>query len=51
MRCRLRGADAVYVALAAMRHLPLITLDAEVLERTPASVECLTPAEWLQRTS
>ena len=30
---RLRGADAVYVALAAMRDLPLITWDREQLER------------------
>lgn len=49
MRCRLRGADAVYVALAAMHHIPLITLDAEMLERAPASVDCLTPADWLKR--
>lgn len=47
MRCRLRGADAVYVALAATRHLSLITLDAEMLERAPAAVQRLTPADWL----
>jgi predicted nucleic acid-binding protein len=51
MTCRLRGADAVYVALAATRHLPLITLDAEMLERAPAGVERLTPADWLQKTT
>jgi predicted nucleic acid-binding protein len=49
--CRLRGADAVYVALAAARRLPLVTLDAEMLERAPASIDGLTPAAWLQRTS
>lgn len=51
MRCRLRGADAVYVALAAALGLSLITLDAEMLERAPASVERLTPADWLQQNS
>jgi predicted nucleic acid-binding protein len=46
---KLRGADAVYVALAAATGLPLITLDAEMLERRPPGVASLTPAEWLQR--
>lgn len=48
--CRLRGADAVYVALAASRRLPLIALDVEMLERAPAEVERMTPVDWLQRT-
>lgn len=48
---RIRGADAVYVALAATRRLALITLDAEMLERAPAGVECLSPADWLQRNA
>lgn len=45
---RLRGADAVYVALAATRRQPLITLDREMLERAPDAVKCMTPADWLQ---
>ncbi len=51
MKCRLRGADAVYVALAATRDEPLITLDAEMLERAPANVKRLSPADWLQKNS
>lgn len=47
VHCRLRGADAVYVALAAGRQPPLITLDGEMLERAPAQVWRMTPAEWL----
>jgi predicted nucleic acid-binding protein len=45
---KLRGADAVYLALAAARSLPLITLDQEMLQRGPASVPRLTPSDWLQ---
>jgi predicted nucleic acid-binding protein len=45
---RLRGADAVYVALAVMRRMPLITLDAEMLERTRGMAEVVTPEQWLQ---
>ena len=48
---RIRGADAVYIALAATRGEPLITLDAEMLERAPANVERLSPADWLQKNS
>lgn len=48
---RLRGADAVYVALAAARGQPLITLDQEMLQRGPATVRRLTPHEWLQSES
>jgi predicted nucleic acid-binding protein len=44
----LRGADAVYVALAAARGLPLITLDQEMLQRGPAAVPSLMPRDWLQ---
>lgn len=44
----LRGADAVYVALAAARGLPLVTLDQEMLQRGPADVTRLTPHDWLQ---
>ena len=46
---RLRGADAVYVALAAQRALTLITLDREMLERTKKSVTSVTPTAWLKQ--
>lgn len=44
---RLRGADAVYVALAATCREPLITLDAEMLERARGVAEVFTPEQWL----
>ena len=47
IRQRLRGADAIYVALASQREKILITLDQEMLERTPAGVTARTPADWL----
>ena len=46
---RLRGADAVYVALAVMRRVPLITLDAEMLERARGVADVFTPEQWLQK--
>lgn len=46
---RLRGADAVYVALAAQRTMTLVTLDREILERTQAIVTNVTPTVWLKR--
>ncbi|MDP2795327.1 MAG: type II toxin-antitoxin system VapC family toxin [Sulfurisoma sp.] len=45
---RLRGADAVYVALAVTRRMPLLTLDAEMLERARGVAEVFTPEQWLQ---
>jgi predicted nucleic acid-binding protein len=47
-RLRLRGADAVYVALAATCREPLITLDSEMLERSRDVAEAFTPEQWLQ---
>jgi predicted nucleic acid-binding protein len=44
---RLRGADAVYLALAVMDNTPLITLDAEMLKRAPAGVPVFTPGGWI----
>lgn len=44
---RLRGADAVYAAVAASTGSTLITLDGELRERAGADLPCLTPAEWL----
>ena len=46
---RLRGADAVYVALAAQRALTLITQDREMLERTKEIVTSVTPTAWLKQ--
>ncbi len=45
--CRLRGADAVYVAVAQEYGTTLITWDAEVLARGAAAVTAMTPADWL----
>lgn len=47
--CRLRGADAVYVAVAERFSTTLITWDTEMLERAPAVVPTLSPADWLAR--
>ncbi len=44
----LRGADAVYVALAAKLGVSLITLDGEMLERTGSVAYALTPQAWLR---
>lgn len=40
---RLRGADAVYVAIADRLRVPLVTWDAEQLARASARVFALTP--------
>jgi predicted nucleic acid-binding protein len=42
-QCRLRGADALYVAAAAQYGARLVTLDAEQLQRAPASVGACKP--------
>jgi predicted nucleic acid-binding protein len=44
---RLRGADSIYVAVAEVSNSLLITWDAEMLERGPAVVPTITPAQWL----
>lgn len=44
---RVRGCDAVYVALAKMRNAVLITLDQEQRQRVPAGVVAHTPGEEL----
>lgn len=44
---RLRGADAVYVALAQAVNATLITWDTEMLTRGKAVVPTQTPMEWL----
>ncbi len=47
LRLRLRGADAVYVALAQEFGTLLITWDREMLTRGAQAVPTVTPAEWL----
>lgn len=47
-RCRTRGADSCYIALAAQLGAKLITWDREMLERGSTLVESLTPEQWLQ---
>ena len=41
---RLRGADAVYVALALLMNSPLVTWDKEQLTRAAPIIETLAPA-------
>ena len=48
-RCKLRGADAIYVALAEALDHPLITLDEEVLDRSSRVIGTETPAAWVER--
>jgi predicted nucleic acid-binding protein len=43
VRLRLRGADAVYVAVAAHLKIPLVTLDTEQRERAKGLIEVKTP--------
>jgi predicted nucleic acid-binding protein len=43
VRLRLRGADAVYVAVAAHLKIPLVTLDAEQRERARELIEVRMP--------
>lgn len=44
---RIKGCDAIYVALAREMQTPLITLDREQRERAPEDVEIFTPEEAL----
>ncbi len=44
---RLRGADAIYAAVARRYGAPLLTRDRQQLERLPPSVVVLTPEEFL----
>ena len=44
---RLRGADAVYIALAVEFGATVITWDAEMLTRGAGAVSVLTPSDWL----
>jgi len=44
---RLRGADAVYAAVAQQRGSVLVTLDYQQLTRLPSTLEVVRPAEAL----
>jgi predicted nucleic acid-binding protein len=44
---RIRGCDAIYVALAQVMNATLITLDTEQRQRAPSSVVARTPVEEL----
>lgn len=44
----LRGADAVYVAVAHLSDAVLLTYDAEVIERASKVVRAMTPEAWLK---
>ncbi len=45
--CRVRGADAVYIATAEGSSATLITWDGEVLTRGASIIAVITPADWL----
>jgi predicted nucleic acid-binding protein len=45
----LRGADAVYVALARQESSLLITLDDEMLKRSAPAILAMTPGDWLRQ--
>ena len=46
---RLKGADAVYVALAEEAGATLVTWDVETLQRGPTTLTRLTPPDWSPR--
>jgi len=43
IECRIRGCDAVFVALAQRRGEPLVTFDKQQRERSPTSVSVVEP--------
>jgi len=47
----LRGADAVYVAVAYLSGSTLLTYDAEVAERAAKVVRVMSPEAWLKQRS
>ena len=47
MNFRLRGADAIYVALAQSLNIPLITWDAEQQQRTVGHITTYTPSSYV----
>ncbi len=46
---RLRGADAVYVAVAEEFDADLVSWDTEMLQRSPEFVQTMSPEQWLER--
>lgn len=46
-KCRLRGCDAIYVALAQQEGARLVTWDRQQLERAAGLVETITPTQVL----
>lgn len=46
---RLRGADALYAAVAMRTGSTLITTDRELRQRTQGHLVALTPEEWLSQ--
>ena len=44
---RIRGCDAVYVALAYMEQAVLVTLDGQQRERAPSDIAACSPAQAL----
>ncbi len=44
-----KGSDSVFLALARLLAVPLVTLDREQRERAPADVEVFTPEEALTK--
>lgn len=50
-QCRLRGADAVYGAVAKRHGCKLVTRDQQQLDRLKGAVTCLTPEEALAQLS
>jgi predicted nucleic acid-binding protein len=48
---RLRGADAVYAAVAEDFDAVLVSWDEEMLERCPESVIVMSPEKWLENAS
>jgi predicted nucleic acid-binding protein len=46
---RLRGADAVYAAVAENFDAVLVSWDEEMLERCPQSVQTVSPERWLEK--
>jgi len=47
----LRGADAVYVAVAYLSGSTLLTYNAEVIERAAKVVRVMSPEAWLKQRS
>ena len=48
---RLRGADAVYIAVARDYDAILVSWDEEMLERCPESVLAMSPELWLENAA